>query len=135
MKGAAGKPIRDPRPPTHDDALLLVTILNGAVGEQALDGMELLWTYPEPPSYDRLTRDHPPGSVGFRNVMGLLTVGERLGTFVKNGVLHAALTADLIWIGGVWERTHVVINDLRIQRDNLKLFENLEFLAKATLAE
>ena len=72
MKGAAGKPIRDPRPPTHDDALLLVTILNGAVGEQALDGMELLWTYPEPPSYDGLTRDHPPGSVGFRNVMACL---------------------------------------------------------------
>ena len=135
MKAAAGEAIRDPGPPTPDDALLLVTILNGAVGEQALDGMELLWTYPEPPSYNGLTRDHPPGSVGFRNVMSLLTVGERLGTFVKNGVLHAGLTTDLIWMGGVWERTHVLINDLRIQRGNPKLFENLEFLASASLSE
>lgn len=129
MSATASHPLKNTGPPTQGDALLLVTILNGAVGEQALDGMELLWTFPEPPSYEELTRDHPPGSVGFRNVMGLLTVGERLGTFVKNGVLHAGLTLDLIWMGGVWDRSHTLIGDLRTQRRNPKLFENLEFLA------
>lgn len=115
--------------PTREDAMLLLAILNGTTGEQALEGMELLWTFKEPPTYDQVVGVHPPGSIGYRNVMSLLTTGERLGTFVKNGVLNRELTLDLIWMAGVWERTGTFIEDLRVQRNNRKLFENLEYLA------
>lgn len=121
------------KPPAHEDAILLLAILNGATGEQALEGMELLWTFKEAPTYDQLVSSHPPGSLGYRNVMSLLTTGERLGTFVKNGVLNRELTLDLIWMAGVWERTRMFVEDLRVLRSNQKLFENLEYLGKPRL--
>ncbi len=62
--------------------------------------------------------------------MSLLTVGERLGTFVKNKVLDERLTLDLVGVHAVWERCALVVEGLRDQRTNPKLFENLEWLAR-----
>lgn len=90
--------------PTREDAALLVSIFNGPAGEQASSGIEVLWTYPEPPSFEQLTHDHPSGSKAYLDVMGVLTVCERLGTFVKSGVLHLGLTLELVvsqWCGVV----------------------------------
>lgn len=118
------------RSPTHEDATLLLAVLNTPAGDQARGAMELLWTYSEPPSLDELMQDHHLASPGYEHVMALLTVGERLGTFVRRGVLHQTLTQDLIAMHTVWERSGRLIEDLRRQRSNPKLFENLEWLAK-----
>lgn len=119
------------RGPTHEDAALLMTIFNGPAGERASSGIELLWTYPNPPSFAELTRDHPSGSEGYLDVMGVLTIAERLGTFVKNGVLHMGLTLDLVAIAMVWRRCSGLVSDMRDQRSNPELFENFEWLAQA----
>ncbi|HQT99099.1 MAG TPA: hypothetical protein PLG60_01200 [Acidimicrobiales bacterium] len=116
-------------PPKHDDAILLLAVLNAPVGDEARAGMELLWTYREPPSLEELVQAHEVNSPGYGQVMALLTVGERLGTFVKNGVLHQRLTLELIGMHAVWSRTERIIADLRRERSNPKLFENLEWLA------
>ena len=110
--------------------MLLLTVLNAPVGDLARDGMELLWTSVEPPTLDSFVQLHPVGSLEYQQVMALLTVGERLGTFVKNDVLHSGLTLDLIGLHAVWERCSPLVLDLRTQRHNPKLFENLEWLAQ-----
>ena len=116
--------------PTHRDAMLLLAVLNAPVGDLARDGMELLWTYGEPPTLDSFVQLHPAGSLEYQQVSALLTVGERLGTFVKNDVLHPGLTLDLIGLHAVWERCSALVRDLRTLRENPKLFENLEWLAQ-----
>lgn len=45
------------RAPTADDAMLLLAILNGPAGEQASAGIEVLWTYSEPPSFEDVVRE------------------------------------------------------------------------------
>ncbi|MHB1988060.1 MAG: DUF4760 domain-containing protein [Acidimicrobiales bacterium] len=115
--------------PTANDAMVLLTILNAPVGDQAREAVELLWTYDEPPSFAVFVRDHAPGSIGYQQVMALLTVGERVGTFVKNGVLHRGLALDLIAMHAVWNRCSSIVHDLRDHRGNPKLFENMEWLA------
>lgn len=119
--------------PRYDDAMMLLAILNASVGDQARSGMELLWTYVEAPSLEEFVKDHQVGSLGYEQVMALLTVGERLGTFVKNDVLNQRLTLDLVSVRAVWERSSRLAEDFRRQRDNPKLFENLEWLAKQSL--
>jgi hypothetical protein len=120
--------------PTKDDAALLMSIFNGPSGERASSGIELLWTYNDPPSFDDLVADHPPDSPVYLDVMGVLTICERLGTFVKNGVLHMGLTLDLVGVAMVWGRCAALVADMRDQRKNPKLFENFEWLASQSLA-
>lgn len=114
--------------PTKEDAALLLAILNGPSGERASSGIEVLWTYEGAPSYERLVADHPSGSAEYLDVMGVLTTCERLGTFVKNGVLHRRLTLDLVGMAMVWGRCFALVSDLREMRNNAKLFENFEWL-------
>ncbi|MHB8379310.1 MAG: DUF4760 domain-containing protein [Acidimicrobiales bacterium] len=114
--------------PTHSDAMLLLAVLNAPAGDLARDGMEVLWTFAEPPTLDSLVQLHPVGSLEYQRVMALLTVGERLGTFVKDNVLNQKLTLDLIGVHAIWERCTKLVTDLRVQRHNPKLFENLEWL-------
>lgn len=114
---------------TKDDATLLLRIMNGPAGERASAGIEVLWTYDQPPPFEALVAEHPSGSPGYLDVMGVLTVGERLGTFVRNGVLHKGLTLDLVGVRMIWERCSALVSDLRSQRNNPKLFENFEWLA------
>lgn len=115
--------------PTRRDAALLVNIFNGSAGDRASAGIELLWTYQDPPSLAALTADHASGSPGYLDVMGVLTVCERLGTFVKNGVLDKNLTLDLVGMAMVWSRCAQLVADMRHQRQNPKLYENFEWLA------
>lgn len=115
--------------PTTTDAMLLLTILNGPAGERASAGAEALWTFPDPPSWEQLVAVHPVGSSGYLDIMGVLTVAERIGTFVKNGVLHTGLALDLVAISMVWQRCARLVADMRIQRSNERLFENFEWLA------
>ena len=110
--------------------MLLLAVLNAPVGDLARDGMELLWTFAEAPTLESFVQLHPVGSLGYRQVSALLTVGERLGTFVKNDVLHSGLTLDLVGLHAVWERCSALVWGLRTQRDNPKLFENLEWIAQ-----
>jgi len=115
--------------PTKEDAALLMSIFNGPSGERASSGIELLWTYREPPTFNELVAEHPSGSPAYLDVMGLLTICERLGTFVKSGVLHMGLTLDLVGVAMVWGRCSRLVADMREQRQNPKLFENFEWLA------
>ena len=116
--------------PTGEDAKLLVEIMNGVVAEQALEGMELLWSYETPPSYEAFVSDHQKGSNEYRNIIAVLTLFERIGTFVKNEVLNEMLVFDMLWAIGAWDRCQNIVRDLRRQRDNGKLFENFEWLAR-----
>lgn len=115
---------------TRDDARLLVEIMNGVVAEQALEGMELLWSYETPPSYEAFVSDHQKATDAYRNMIAVLTLFERIGTFVKHQVLDEILVFDMLWTIGAWDRCQNIVRDLRRQRNNERLFENFEWLAR-----
>jgi len=103
--------------------------MNGTVAEQALVGMELLWTYEAAPSYEAFIADHSKESDEHRDMISVLTLFERIGTFVKHQVLNEVLVLDMLWAIGAWVRCENIVRDLRAQRGNEKLFENFEWLA------
>jgi hypothetical protein len=118
------------KPSTPEDARLLVEIMNGVVAEQALEGMELLWAYEAAPTFEAFIADHAKASDEYRNMIAVLTLFERIGTFVKHQVLNEVLVLDMLWATGPWERCQNIVSDLRSQRENERLFENFEWLAR-----
>jgi hypothetical protein len=110
--------------------MLLVEIMNGDVAQQALEGMELLWTYEMAPSFEAFITDYSRTTDEYRNMIAVLTLFERIGTFVRHDVLNEVLVLNMLWAIGAWERCENIVRDLRSQRDNERLFENFEWLAR-----
>jgi hypothetical protein len=113
---------------THQDAALLIQILNGPIGLRSADGMDLLAGYPKPPTYEQFVKDHPRGSEGYRNVSAVMTVNETVATFEKQGIHDRGLVNDLIWVSGAWERCKSIALEERRQTVP-QLWENFEALA------
>jgi hypothetical protein len=113
---------------THQDALLLVEIFNGPLGLRAADGMNLLWGYDKPPTYEQFIKDHPQGSEGQRDVNAVLNVNETIATFVKQGLLDRGLVYDLLWVAGAWDRCKAIALHYRKQSVP-EMYENFEALA------
>ncbi len=117
------------RTATRQDAELLVQIMSTPVAERASDGMELLFGYDKPPSYEQFSKDHPRGSDGSRCVNAVLNFNETIGTFVKNGLLDKDLVYDLLWVAGAWERCKAIALHHREESGEPKIYENFEWLA------
>jgi hypothetical protein len=115
--------------PTHADAQLLVSLMNGTLGSQALQGMEVLMAYDEIPTIEQIEADHPKGSNGALALHAIMNLNETLGTFVKQGLLHRGLVYDLYWISGTWERCKPMVLDIRQRTGVDALYENFEALA------
>jgi hypothetical protein len=113
-----------------DQANLLVSILNGPSGERGADGMDVLMSYPKPPTFEQFDKDHPRGSEGARNVRALLMTGEAVATFVKQGILDQDLVFDLLWISGSWARVKNIALHFRKEAGDPAIYENYEALAK-----
>lgn len=118
------------RTATQADAQLIVSLLNGPLGLRASDGMSLLFTYDDPPSYDQFVADHPVGSKGYQDVNAVLGMNETIGTFVKQGLLDRALIHDLLWIEGAWKKCEPLALHFREQAGEPKIYENFEALAR-----
>lgn len=114
---------------TQQDAALLVQILNGPHAERAADGMNILWGYDKPPTYDQLVKDHPRGSEGFAQVQAVLHINEMIATFVKQGLLDKGLVYDLLWIAGGWERAKNIALHEREEAGEPEIYANFERLA------
>lgn len=107
-------------PATYDDANLVMQILRWSTElglPETLLGMLSGEFDPETASSDDLS------------VQKVLTFGEVVGTFVKQGVLDRGLVTDMWWMEGLWSR---VAPAARRQRERLgepRLWENFERLA------
>lgn len=117
--------------PTKADAQLILEIANGPLAMRAYDGLDLLWGYDEPPTFEQFDADHPRGSEGARNVSALLNVGETIGTFVKQGLLDRGLVYDLYWIKGMWDQCSFLALHMRAKSGVPEMYENFEALAIA----
>lgn len=117
---------------TQADAQLIVSLLNGPLGLRASDGMSLLFTYDQAPTYEQFVADHPIGSKGFQDVNAVLGMNETLGTFVKRGLLDRDLVHDLLWIAGAWSKCERLALYFREQAGEPKIYENFEALARTT---
>jgi hypothetical protein len=115
--------------PTIADAQLILQILAHGTASGADKGYEILHGYPEPPGLQQLRADHPPMSDGHRHVMAFLEQGETIGTFVKQGLLNAALVDDLLWTAGGWRMCERLCREIREAEGEPRLMENFEWLA------
>ena len=114
---------------TQQDATLLVQLLNGPLGLRSIDAMALLGAYPSPPTYAKFIKDHPVGSDGNQAVQGLLTMGETIATFVKQGLLDRGLVYDLLWVSGAWDRCKSIALHERERAGVSEIYANFERLA------
>ncbi len=64
----------------------------------------------------------------------VLTYGEAVGTFVKNGLLDRALVNDFWLSSAVWDRVGPAALRIRDQMSEPRMFENFEALAKGGAA-
>ncbi len=116
--------------PTQADAQLLVSLMNGTLAGQAMQGTEVLMAYDLPPTLEQLRADHPKGSEGALGLHALMNFNETVGTFVKQGLLHRGLVYDLFWVSGTWERCRPLVLDIRQRSGVDAMYENFEALAR-----
>jgi hypothetical protein len=64
-----------------------------------------------------------------RNVRAVLTVGETIGTLVKNDLLDRELVLDWLWVSGLWQRVAPAVRRDRERYAEPRLGENFEALA------
>jgi hypothetical protein len=114
---------------TQADAQLLVSLMNGPTALRAHDGLDLLFVYDDPPTWEQFDGDHPRGTEGARAVNALLGQFETIGTFVKQNLLDRGLVYDLYWVAGVWQRCQAIALHYRDVSGVPELYENFEALA------
>jgi hypothetical protein len=118
------------RTATQADAQLIVSLMNGPLGLRASDGMSLLFTYDDAPTYAQFVTDHPVGSKGYQDVNAVLSINETIGTFVKQGLLDRALVHDVFWIEGAWKQCERLALHFRDETGEPRIYENFEALAR-----
>lgn len=114
----------------REEATLLTSVIAMAQQAGSQPGVEVLMSYAEPPSKERLESDHPEGSDGLRGVHALLMLGETVGAYVKHGALSVELVNDVLWLSGMWDRAERYVKDIRAQYGEDTLYENFELAAR-----
>jgi hypothetical protein len=112
-------------PATYDDANLMVQLLRWGADLHLEEAVSAVMSDGFDPT--KATPDEPP-------VRSLLTFGETIGTFVKQGVLDLGLVLDLLWVDGIWAKVAPAALKARQRADEPRLYENFEALAKAAKA-
>src|SRR5580692_2701735 len=88
--------------PTIADAQLIVAMQHTDAINGAHEGWRVLHSFDKPPTLAQLRKRYPADSREFGCIMAFLGSCEMLGTFVKQGLLHAGLVHDLFWVEGAW---------------------------------
>jgi hypothetical protein len=109
-------------PATYDDAGLIMQILRWGAEMGLEEGMCKIWG-----------DDFDPQAANMEDplVGRVMTWGEVIGTFVKQGVLDRGLVLDTWWMEGIWSRVGPAALRNRERMGEPRLFENLEALATA----
>jgi hypothetical protein len=105
---------------TKEDASLMVQLLTmgGQMGLQ--DAMRNMMSEGFDP--DKVSPNDPA-------VHTVLSFGEVLGTFVKQGLLDRGLVVDLLWVQGMWAKAGPAGLKAREASGEPRLYENFEALA------
>src|SRR3954452_6940350 len=105
---------------THEEATLLMRVAQYATGVGFQEGTKAIFA-----------EHFNPEAVDARDphIYPILTVGEMLGTFVKNDLLSRELVLDLFWVSGLWARVGPAALKAREGAGEPRLFENFEALA------
>lgn len=111
---------------TKDDAQLMVQLLRLGNDMGLEDAMRTIFS----PDFDPETEPIDSPAVG-----KVLSFGETVGTFVKQGVLDQGLVIDLLWIEGIWSKVSRHALAIRLEANEPRLYENFEALALATATQ
>jgi hypothetical protein len=111
---------------THEDAQLVVELAKLGALSGVADAAGKVFA----DEFDPETADFADPAV--RTVLGFQ---ETIATLVKNGLLDRDLVLDWIWVAGVWARVGPAVKRLREQTGVAYLYENVEALASAQMAQ
>jgi hypothetical protein len=117
-------------PPTMADAQLILPQQMDMAASGAMEGLDLLEQFEEPPTLGQFRKRHPRGSAEYGKVMAFLLACETTATFVRQGILNEALVDDLYDVGGAFRRIEKINKGLRRESGQPRLMENTEWLAK-----
>jgi hypothetical protein len=90
-------------------------------------------TLPEGLSKAQLEAAHPPGSDGHNHVFTLLYFWETIGGLLKQGLLSEELAFDTVLDAPPWPTIEQFIRDLRVERDDPREGENIEYAYKRAM--
>ncbi len=116
--------------PTKEDAALLLQLMAVFTADEE-NKKAYFWVYEEldEKNYDDFKTKYPMGSEGYRNIMIFASNGELLGVLVNKELLSEDLAFDL-WGSMLWEKVEHIIQGIRKDAKNPRLFENYEVFGK-----
>jgi hypothetical protein len=91
-------------------------------------------TLPPGLSKVELEAAYPPGSEGHTHVFTLLIFWETIGGLLKQGLLSEELAFDTVLDAPPWPKIEQFIRDLRVERDDAREGENIEYAYERAMA-
>jgi hypothetical protein len=131
------------RPPTHEDALVLVQLFSLAQSERV--ARSFLWYYdfvgdvadPGDIDFASFLRKHPRGSEGYFRWTAIASFFETVGVLVRNDVLSRALVFDRWPVEWYWRYLQPLVQadrDKGLLCDTAYYADNFEWLAQEATA-
>jgi hypothetical protein len=104
----------------RQDAALIVQLAQWGASMGLEEAMHAVWA-----------DDFDPEAASAQDplVSRVLSWGETIGTFTKNGLLDTDLVLDWMWVSGVWARVGPAALKQREKHGVPELYENFEALA------
>lgn len=114
-------------PPDRGDADLLVRLLDLYLSEPVAAARAFVRTIPDGRTMAELHEQHPPGSIGHRQIDTVMIFWETVGSLIKHGLLSEDLAFDTFLDAPPWPKMEVAIRSLREERGNPLEGENIEY--------
>lgn len=115
--------------PTHDDAMLMLKLVEVGNGMGVGEAFGLIWADDFPSDPAQFAHQYPLGTPENASVLGTMRYFETTGTLVRNGLFNEDLLYDWLSITPLWERLKGIALDMRQSTGQDALWENFEYIA------
>jgi hypothetical protein len=114
-------------PPDRGDVDVLLRLLELYLSEPVAAARAFMRTIPDGRTFAELREQHPPGSIGHRQIDTVMIFWETAGSLIKHGLLSEDLAFDTFLDAPPWPKMEAAIRSLREERDNPLEGENIEY--------
>lgn len=114
-------------PPDRGDADVLLHLLDLFLSEPVAAARMFVRTIPDGRTIGELREQHPPGSIGDRQIQTVMVFWETVGSLIKHGLLSEDLAFDTFLDAPPWPKMEAAIRSMREERNNPLEGENIEY--------
>lgn len=120
--------------PDRVDAGIMLQVLQIYLSAPVVAARGFWRTLPEGINKAELEAAYPAGTEGHNHVFTLLYFWETIGGLLKQGLLSEELAFDTVLDAPPWPTIEQFIRDLRVERDEPREGENIEYAYKRARA-